>query len=83
MEQSMGILRKRYFLEDLGFSPEKVQTEKKETIDDRINQLEQQIKEIDSKVYETSSSAYGKGQNVEVYKESKYNIHENTDLRAL
>jgi hypothetical protein len=34
-------------------------------------------------VFQTSSSAYGKGTNVEVYKDSKYNIHVNRDLRAL
>jgi len=38
---------------------------------------------MDGKVFQTSSSAYGKGTNVEVYKDSKYNIHENRDLRAL
>ena len=38
---------------------------------------------MDGRVFQTSSSAYGKGTNVEVYKDSKYNIHENKDLRAL
>ena len=39
MVESMGILRKRYFSIDIGFSPDKTKTEKKETIDDRIKQL--------------------------------------------
>jgi hypothetical protein len=83
MEQSVGLLRQRYIYKELGISPEKSSTTKKETIDDRIHQLEREINEIDGKVFQTSSSAYGNGHNVELYKDSKYNIHENKDLRAL
>lgn len=42
-----------------------------------------EINEIDGKTFQTSSSAYGKGDNVELYKDPKNNIHENKDLRAL
>jgi hypothetical protein len=41
------------------------------------------VNEIDGKVFDTTSAAYGKGDNVEIYKDSKYNIHENHDLRSL
>ena len=48
---------------------------KRETIDDRIKCLEQEIEEIDGKGFQTSSSAYGNGNNVELYKDSKNHIH--------
>lgn len=61
MVESMGILRKRYCSNNQGFSPEKGKAEKKETIDDRIKQLEEEVHSINGKIFETSSSAYGKG----------------------
>ena len=79
----MGLLWQGYLSPHPGFSPEKAQPAKKESIDDRIHQLEAEVREIDGKMFETSSASYGKGQNVELYKDSKYNIHENRELRAL
>ena len=38
---------------------------------------------MDGKLFQTSSSAYGCGNNVELYKDPKNNIRENRDLRAL
>jgi hypothetical protein len=61
MERTMGILRQRYLSHSIGFSPEKTKTEKKETIDDRIRQLESEVSEINGTVFATTSSAYGKG----------------------
>lgn len=61
MVESMGFLWEGYVSIDAGFSPEKTKTEKKETIDDRIKQLEEEVNQIDGKVFETTSSAYGKG----------------------
>ena len=34
-------------------------------------------------MFETTSASYGKGPNVELFKDKKYNITENNDLRAL
>lgn len=79
----MGLLRQRCNHIYSGFSPQKVKVQQKESIDDRIRQLEQQVNQLDGKVFEATSTTYGKGENVELFKDKKYNISENKDLRAL
>ena len=41
------------------------------------------MSEIDGSIYTRTNENYGKGQKVEIFDNSKYNIHENKDLRAL
>jgi hypothetical protein len=47
----MGFLFQRYRSIDLGFSPEKTKVVIKETIDDRIRQLEEELNKIDGQVF--------------------------------
>ena len=41
------------------------------------------MNEIDGNIYDKTSNSYGKGDNVELFKNGKYNIIINKDLRAL
>ena len=38
---------------------------------------------MEGKLFQTTAQSYGAGNNVELYKDKAYNIHENRDLRAL
>ena len=38
---------------------------------------------MEGKLFQTSAQSYGKGSNMELFKDNSHNIHENKDLRAL